>query len=102
MKKLIKKNWFTIVAAIMLIFAVPKNFVSYDYLILLRWVVCGVAVYNAYLAKKTRNKSCMFAMLAIAIVFNPIFPITFGKSVWQVLDIITAIVLFISVKKIKK
>ncbi|HPS21739.1 MAG TPA: hypothetical protein PLO44_02950 [Candidatus Paceibacterota bacterium] len=100
MKKLIKKNWFTILAIILLLLAVLGMLAGYFEF--LRWVVSCVALYNAYLATKTKNTSCALAMLAVVIVFNPVYPFDFGKTVWAVLELVAAVVLFISIKKIRK
>ena len=101
MKKVIKENWFTIIAGIMLLLAIPAIW-PYGYFQILRWVVAGVAVYNAYIAYKLKQNGWMFIMIAIAILFNPIAPIFLQKQTWIVLDLITSVLMFVSIIKIKE
>jgi hypothetical protein len=98
MKNLIKENWFTIVAGVMLLLAIPSIW-PYSYFQILRWVVTVVAIYNAYFAYKTRNTRWTIIMVAVAILFNPLWPFFFDKSTWQILDLITSGVFFISLRK---
>lgn len=99
--KITKENWFTIVAGIMLLLAIPPIW-PYPYFQILRWVVMGVAIYNAYRAEGLEKTQWVYIMGAIAILFNPLFPIYFQKDTWVILDLITAILMFVSIVKIKK
>ena len=101
MKKIIKENWFTIIAGIMLLLAIPTIF-PYGYFQILRWVVAGVALYNAYTAYESKRNAWVLIMGAIAVLFNPIFPIYFQKETWVILDLIVSIIMFVSIIKIKK
>lgn len=101
MQKHLKQHWFTILAGIMLLLAIPSIW-PYSYYQLLRWVVAIVACYNAYLAYESKNNTWTIVMVAVAILFNPIASIHFEKSTWAVLDFITAGVMFYSINKIKK
>lgn len=100
MKK-IKENWFVIVAGIMLILAIPAIW-PYAYFQLLRWVVTIVSIYSAYIAYESKNKTWVFIMGAITVLFNPISPIYLQKETWVILDLVTSILMFISITKIKK
>lgn len=99
MEKIIRENWFTILAGAMLLLAIPTGFFPYSYYQILRWVVTIVALYSAYSAYKTKNTKWAILMGAVAILFNPIAPIYFDKNTWQILDFITAGIFFISLKK---
>ena len=101
MKIFLKGNWFTIIAGIMLLLAIPTIW-SYSYFQILRWVVMGVALYNAYIAYEFKKKEWIFVMGAVAIVFNPIAPIFLEKQTWIILDLISSILMFISIFKLKK
>jgi len=89
----------SIIAGIMLILAIPSIW-SYSYYQTLRWVVCGVAVCNGYSAYNAQKKNWVFIMGAIAILFNPISPIFLDKGIWVFIDVITAVIMFVSIKKI--
>jgi uncharacterized membrane protein HdeD (DUF308 family) len=101
MKKFIEKNWFNIIAGVMLILAVPAIW-PYSYFQILRWVVMGVAIYNAYTARELKRNGWVVIMGIIAILFNPILPFYFQKGTWVILDLIASIFMFISIFKIKK
>lgn len=99
--KQIKENWFTITAGVMLLLAIPAIW-PYSYFQILRWVVTGVAIYNAYTANKLEKTQWVFIMVGIAILFNPLFPIYFQKETWVVLDLISSVLMFISIININK
>lgn len=99
MNKIIKDNWFIILAGVMLLLAIPNGVFPYSYYQILRWVVTIVALYSAYSAYKTKNTKWTVIMVIVAVLFNPIAPIYFAKETWQVLDFITSGVFFVSLKK---
>jgi hypothetical protein len=101
MIKNIKENWFTVVAGLMLLLAIPPIW-PYPYFQILRWVVTGVAIYNAYRATELEKTQWVYIMGAIAILFNPLFPIYFQKETWVILDLVISILMFISITKIRK
>lgn len=85
----------------MLLLAIPSIW-PYGYYQLLRWVVAIAALYNAYLAHESKEDVWMYVMIGIAILFNPIASIHFEKETWAILDLVTALVMFVSVNKINK
>lgn len=100
MNKNIKENWFTVVAGIMLLLAIPAIW-PYSYFQILRWVVTGVALYNAYFAHEFKNNTWVLIMIIIAILFNPISPIYLQKETWVYLDLVAAVLMFVSLSKVK-
>ena len=99
MKNFLKNNWFKILAIGILIGALWNH--PYGYYQLLRWVVMIVGAYSAYSVYEDKNNTWAWIFGAIAVLFNPIIPFTFAKETWQVIDIATAIVIFINVIKKK-
>jgi hypothetical protein len=85
-----------IIAAIMLFLALAPW--PYGYYQLLRFVVCGVAVYVSFMAYNWRNKMWATWLFGfIAVLFNPLIPIHISRELWQPIDIICAILLIFSV-----
>jgi len=85
-----------LIAAGFLFWALDKH--TYDFYILLRWIVCIVSVYSAYLVYKSeKNYGWVWLFSIIAIFFNPIFPVHLSKYTWAIIDVITAIFMIISV-----
>ena len=85
----IKQNWFVFVAALFLLGALGSW--PYSYFQLLRWVVCGIGAYSAYMTYERRRTGWAFVFGIIAVLFNPIMPFYLQKETWQVLDIAAAI-----------
>jgi arginine exporter protein ArgO len=94
MKTFLKQNWFKILAIVFLLGAVGNW--PYGYYQLLRWAILIIGAYSVYLAYEIRKISWAWIFGIIAVLFNPIIPITFSKDIWQIIDIIVAIIFFIS------
>lgn len=80
-----------VVAIVMLVLSFAP--MPIGYYTLLRIVVCGAA---AYLAYESGNGPWRWIWGAIAIVFNPIFPLYLGRDIWRVVDALVIIVLSVS------
>jgi len=93
-KNFLKNNWFKILAILFLLVALADN--PYSYYQLLRWVLLIIGAYSTYLAYKLGKKAWAWIFGAIAILFNPIFPFTFQREAWQFIDVIVAIIFFVS------
>lgn len=91
----------SIIAGTMLLLAIPSMW-PYGYYQLLRWIVSIAGVSNAYQTYKLKLNGWMITMIAVAILFNPIVPITFSKGTWVLFDIAVAIIMFVVSFKLKK
>lgn len=67
-------------------------FRDYGVYILSRWVITTAAIYGAVIIPT----GWRFALVAVAVVFNPIVPLHLGRDVWKVVDAAAAVVFFIS------
>lgn len=83
-----------VVAIIMLLVALMPN--PYGYYILLRWVICGICAYYVFEALKTRKHPWAWVFGIGAIIYNPIFPLHLGRSVWSVVNIASVVVVIAS------
>jgi len=68
----------------------------YGYYVLLRWVVCLHTVFIAVRRFSAGSAAYGCILLVVAIVFNPIFPLHLGKSVWLVVDPLAAAIILAS------
>ena len=75
-------------AAVMLVIALAD--LPYGYYTLLRIVVCGVALYGAYIASTSKATEWVIPLGIIALVFNPLIPIYLSREIWAVVDVLTA------------
>jgi len=93
-------KWLSIISGILLLLGI-LNFWPYAYYILLRWIISGVAVVNAYGFSKAKFTGWAFVFGSLAFLFNPIIPIYLNKSSWNGIDLISAIVFFLAAYSIK-
>lgn len=66
----------------------------YGYYVLVRYgsaVVFGIMAYQYYLEKK---ENLALTWGALAVLFQPLIKIPLGRTVWNIVDVIVAIILF--------
>lgn len=93
-------KWLSIVSGVLLLLGILNGW-PYVYYILLRWVICGVSIFNAVGFSKSKLTGWVFVFGALAFLFNPLFPVYLNKSSWVGIDLISAIVFFISAYTVK-
>lgn len=79
---------------VLLLWALDRH--AYGYYKILRWVVCGVGTYSAFVAMSSEKTSWAWALGITAMVFNPIIPIHLDRDTWAVIDIAAAILFVVS------
>ena len=84
-----KKYWYLLAVGIFLLGAMGDW--PYTYYQLLRWVVCGVGAYSAYIAYESGRTGWAGVFAVIAVLFNPIVPFYMQKEAWQALDLAAAV-----------
>lgn len=86
---LVRHHWL-IMAVILLtcLFDMP-----YGYYQLVRFVAMVVFGINACNYGVKENSSLMIMMGALALLFQPLFPITLGRTIWNIIDVVVAIFL---------
>jgi hypothetical protein len=89
-----------LLAAIMLLVAVVP--LPYGYYQFMRWVVCGIAVYTAVSAYRWKKTWATWFFGAIAVLFNPIFPIYLSREVWLPIDCVGSLLFGFSPLFMKK
>jgi len=90
-----------LLSVIFLLIAIfPIN--EYGYYILLRWIVFLTALYVGYIFYKENFSPITWLMAIIAILFNPIFPLHFSKSIWLPVDLLVAIIFIMIIFKEKR
>lgn len=91
---------FLIVAGIMLLLAVPPMW-PYAYYEFMRVVVCVAAIFGAYTALQAGQTGWLWALGAMAALFNPIAPIHLDKEAWTIPDIVGALIMFVAAVRLK-
>ena len=95
------KSWPALVTAIMSFVAILD--LPYGYYQILRFIVCGTAIYYLYQSyKHASHLPVKWLAVGIAILFNPIAPIYLDRSIWLFLNVATGIYFATIYKAIKK
>jgi hypothetical protein len=68
----------------------------------LRFLICGVAGYFSYLCYEKKQNVWILILVAIAILFNPIYKFRFGLNTWQIIDFIVATIFIIFLIRFRK
>ena len=89
-----------IISIIALFFALSG--LPYGYYQLLRFLICGVGIYAAYMAYTFNRVGWAWTMGVIALIFNPFIKFYFGREFWQILDVVAAIIFIVSLFLIKR
>lgn len=75
-----------------LLFGALADHSSYDYYMVMRWVVTVSAAWIALVAYQARREALMWCFIGAAILFNPIAMITMNREQWRPVDVIAALV----------
>jgi hypothetical protein len=67
----------------------------YSYYTMLRWLACSAAVVLVWRGL-IQGLKWAWALVPLAILFNPIAPIHFSRETWQTLDIAAAVVMVLA------
>jgi len=93
-------KWPSIFSGVLLLLGI-LNIWPYDYYTILRWVVCGTAIFNAIGFSKSKLTGWVFVFGTLAFLFNPLFPVYLNKSSWVGIDLVAAIVFFLAAFSVK-
>lgn len=80
-------------AAGLILYAIAKH--PYWYYTFVRWVVFAVCCWGLWLCRRRYN-SFVFGYIIIGLIFNPLVPFQFDRSTWQILDVVTGLLLLAS------
>ncbi|NRT16869.1 threonine/homoserine/homoserine lactone efflux protein [Flavobacterium sp. 28A] len=69
----------------------------YGYFQFVRFAGMLVFSYLAYRASDKKNKSEVFIYISLAILFQPFIKIALGRTVWNIVDIVVAVVLLLTI-----
>jgi len=83
-----------IAAALLLWACVPSN--PYGYYILLRWIVCPIFTYLAWSTFTAGRSPWIWSLAVNAGIYNPVFPVHLGRTIWTAVNIASVALLVIS------
>ena len=90
---LVYKKPVTIAAIVLLLLAILPW--PYGYYIFLRWVIFLVSGFLVYLTHILKKTFWVALFTLIVILFNPIVRIPLDREIWQVIDLIVAILFLV-------
>ena len=101
MGEVMKRNWLPqVVSGVMLLWALyPGN--PSGYYTLLHWFCCGTLIYQACRAVSQKRQIWIWILGITALVYNPIFRIHFHRDLWFAINIITAVIVVVSILALK-
>jgi len=88
-----KRKPIFLIAAIALLVALGDW--PYAYYQLLRFFICGVGAYGAYLAYQQKKTGWAWTLGIIALLFNPFVKFYLGKEAWKIVDLIGGVLFLI-------
>lgn len=68
----------------------------YGYYQLIRFIATGSFLFLGFNSNMRSEKNFVFLYLGLAILFQPIFKIAFGRELWNIIDVVVAIFLIAS------
>ena len=86
------KQVYLVLAALVLICLAPM---PYGYYMLVRFGAMAAFAYFAYSHFTQKEEGLGFMFLSLSLLFQPFLKITLGRTLWNVVDVIVAIVLVI-------
>lgn len=96
-----KRNPIFLIAGITLLIAFGD--LPYGYYQLLKFFICGVGAYGAYLAYQQKKIGWAWILGIISLLFNPFMKFYLGKESWRIADLVGGIVFIVYfIKSIKK
>ena len=87
-------------AAVLLLVAVSRN--AYDFYTIMRWIVCGVSAYGAFVEFERKRTTWAWTFVIMAVAFNPIAPVRLSRETWAPIDVLAAGILVASVVASRK
>src|SRR5581483_8499058 len=84
-----------LITAVLLFAALGRH--PYDYYTILRWVVSGVCAFTAFQASEKQMRGWQFMFIIVAIALNPIIPSHLKRETWNIMDVVIAVLLLISI-----
>ncbi|MDM1466720.1 hypothetical protein HX030_06590 [Myroides odoratimimus] len=89
-----------ITIAVLLLLCLLK--LPYGFYQFVRFVACIGFSYFAYKSYYREEKTEMFIYIVLALLFQPFLKVALGRSIWNIVDVIVAIGLFINIPNSNK
>jgi predicted membrane protein len=85
------KSFLKLIIAVLLLLCLAD--MPYGYYKLVRFMAMAAFAYLSYDYFKSKKDGLGFIFAALAVLFQPIFKIALGRVIWNIVDVIVAVVL---------
>jgi hypothetical protein len=89
-----------LIAAVMLFAAIGRW--PYGYYQVMRWIVCGAAVFTAYQGYATRHLWAAWVFGFAAALFNPIASVHLSRHTWPVIDLAVGVLFLVGIALVRQ
>jgi hypothetical protein len=89
------------ISVLLLLGAVVERW-PYGYYTLMRLVVCGTALYLAFLAYEDHAIGWAIALSLTGLLFNPVLPVRLRRTDWQPFDVGAAVVIGVAAWRFRR
>jgi hypothetical protein len=98
------QNWFSYhwlkLLAIIFVLGALGTF-PYAYYQFMNWIVTGAALVTSMQAHQQGKTAAMWLFIFVAVVFNPLAPLYLRADVWDVADLVAALLFLIAILTIR-
>lgn len=84
-----------IAAAILILGAFKMPYGYYKFVRISTFIIAGILLFLSY---QKKNELWMVLFGILLVLFNPIYPMAFDKTIWAVIDILSAVLIIVSIK----
>lgn len=85
-----------ILAAVLLLWAlVPSN--PYGYYSVMRWILCATFIYIAVKSHEQQRQVWIWVWGVLAGIYNPIVPVRATREFWEIINIVTIVIVIVGV-----
>lgn len=74
----------------------------YWYYQCVHWIICATALLSAWDAYRSHKSAFAWMFFATAIAFNPLAPLYFHRNLWQIVDLVAAVIFAAAILSMRK
>jgi drug/metabolite transporter (DMT)-like permease len=90
MNRSVKNEVFLLGACVVALVVAAFTHLPYFFYVLLRVLICAASAYLSTKRYQERRTPWVWIFGAIALLFNPVFPVRMTRPDWQVINVLTA------------
>ncbi|HKQ47081.1 MAG TPA: DUF6804 family protein [Phycisphaerae bacterium] len=96
MDRQIKTSIFAVAAVCVAMLLIAMGRQPYSYYQFLRWIVCASSLWFLLYAIRLKALGIALVLGLLAVTYNPLAPIRFGRGTWAVVNVVSALAIAVS------